>query len=127
MSNRMKTHLVALYGCALFTIFPIVMFGCPSTPPAPPIEPADVTTATVVEDAAPDVVDIANKATDFCPAACANLIKLGCPEGLEDAGQGCTSVCEHTQSSKLFNMKASCLAAAKTKTEVKACGSVTCQ
>lgn len=61
-----------------------------------------------------------------CAAACANLVRLGCPEGHPSGGRTCLEVCNHTQSTHLTDLHTACLAAAKSVTEVKACKSVTC-
>ena len=52
--------------------------------------------------------------------------KLGCPEGTPDGGQSCVEVCRHTQATHLTDLHPSCLAAAKSKEQARACGSVKC-
>lgn len=78
---------------------------CPAKPsPAP------------VGDAAPDA--------GSCAIACSNLASLGCQEGVAD---NCTSTCEHVETTRLTELHPSCLAAAKTKAEARACSkSVAC-
>ena len=61
--------------------------------------------------------------TGSCSDACANLAKLGCAEGTTGS---CVATCEHTQSSRVTDLKPGCLLAAKTKADARACGSVTC-
>jgi hypothetical protein len=63
----------------------------------------------------------------MCAKACANLATLGCPEARRvDGGQTCYAVCVHTEETHKFDLKPTCLAAAKTVAEAKACGSVRC-
>ena len=85
----------------------------------------DVHDAGAIDPAAPDSATPSAGGTD-CAAACANLVKLGCPEGHPKAGKSCLDVCNHTQSTHLTDLHTACLAAAKSVPEVKACKSVTC-
>lgn len=130
-----RSRIILAFSLVLFFAAPVVaLSGCPKPQPAQDsgdvVVNGDVVTVTVtVDDAGAislvDASDAAKKKGEAaCVAACANLRKLGCPAGSEDAGQGCTSVCIHTVDSKLFNMNAPCLAAAKTVKEARACGTI---
>lgn len=55
-------------------------------------------------------------------AACANLAKLGCPEG----GASCVATIQHASSVGVTDLKPACLAAAMSQAAARACGSVTC-
>ena len=55
-----------------------------------------------------------------CAAACSRLLELGCPEG-EGA---CAATC--SRASELRSLPLACWAAAKTKADAKACGSLRC-
>ena len=68
-----------------------------------------------VGDAAPDGCS--------CALACSNLASLGCQEGV---AANCTATCQHVESSRLTELHPTCLSAAKTKAEARACGSVAC-
>jgi hypothetical protein len=61
--------------------------------------------------------------TSLYGEACANLNALGCPEG---AKANCAAVMQTAQEAHLTDLRPSCLAAAKTQDEARACGSVTC-
>jgi len=82
---------------------PVVIVDA-TTPPPPPQEAAP----------APDPTG--------CAAACANIAKLGCPEG----NTSCVSACAHTQDSGVTDLKPACLAAAKTVADLQKCGTVKC-
>jgi hypothetical protein len=55
-------------------------------------------------------------------AACANLAKLGCPEG----GTSCVATIQHASSAGVTDLKPACLAAATSQDAARACGTVTC-
>lgn len=54
-----------------------------------------------------------------CPAACAAMAAVQCPEG---AASNCVEVCVHATASALTPLKTDCLSAAKSQAEVRACG-----
>ena len=56
-----------------------------------------------------------------CAAACANLARLQCKEGLDPT---CAVVCEHA--SMMTNFHAGCLASATSKVDARLCESVDC-
>lgn len=56
-----------------------------------------------------------------CYAACVNLAVLGCSEGLTPT---CATTCVAAQG--ITNLKTACLAAAKSASAARACGSVRC-
>ena len=81
----------------------------PSPPaPVPPAPPAPV-------DAAPGPSPQSD-----CARACANLVRLGCPEG-STQGAGCTATCTKAQAEQLTDFKPACLAAAADVTALRAC------
>jgi hypothetical protein len=55
-------------------------------------------------------------------AACANLARIGCPEGLDP-----TCAATIRRASRVLDVRAPCLAIATTPEAARACGSVTCQ
>lgn len=78
------------------------LFACPPAPLPPP----------TLDAAAPTT----------CAAACANLHRLGCPEGAPT----CEAVCAHVESEALTDLYLGCLAGATNKAEARACNSVVC-
>jgi hypothetical protein len=58
-----------------------------------------------------------------CQTACANLDRLGCPEGKDPL---CASTCVKVQSQGLTDVHPECLAAAASPEAARACGTVTC-
>ncbi len=93
----------------------IVVAGLACIHPTPPIP--------VVPDQ-PDAAVEPDAPVSACASACANLGRLGCPEGLEG---NCTTVCERAQATKLTDLKPECLAGAGTPGEARACGTVRCR
>ena len=62
-----------------------------------------------------------------CTEACDTLAYLNCPEAEQrDGGDTCRSVCMTAELGK-FGLKPACVAAAKSVTEVRACGTVRCR
>jgi hypothetical protein len=62
-----------------------------------------------------------------CPAACASLRDLGCPEGQPSAaGTSCEDICARTESSGMFDLHPACVAGARSVADARACG-VRCQ
>ena len=59
---------------------------------------------------------------DAIARACQNLATLGCAEG----NASCVTTMQHAQSTGITDLKPACLAAAKSKADVRACGSVAC-
>jgi|GEM_PF-2371693 hypothetical protein len=59
-----------------------------------------------------------------CPAACANLNRLGCPEA--SSVDACTTMCTKTQDAGITDLKPAQLAAAQTVADVQAVGTVAC-
>lgn len=58
-----------------------------------------------------------------CAVACQNLAELDCKEGL---APNCSSVCEKAQAGRITDLHPACLSIAHTKTEARACKSVSC-
>ncbi len=113
---------LAVAGLALLLLAP----ACPPAP-VPPTADAD---AEVAQDDASAVNPDAQPqppppppVQDACSAFCAILTQLGCSEG---AQANCASTCRHVIDSGLTDLKISCVSAAKTVAQVKACGSVKC-
>jgi len=57
-------------------------------------------------------------------SACATLAAIGCQEGLK---ANCASKMREAQEARMTEMHVSCLDAATTKAQARACGSVRCQ
>jgi hypothetical protein len=62
------------------------------------------------------------KSVATCQLACNNVALFKCPE----AGE-CLATCLKATAAKLVDLKVGCLAGAKTKVVLQACGSVTCR
>lgn len=63
----------------------------------------------------------------LCVKVCTNLARLHCPEAVTpDGGKPCVEVCQHSEAIGL-TLKPSCVAAAKTLDELRACGTVRCK
>lgn len=111
----MKKNLALL---SAFLALPTLLLACPPSP------------ATVVDagdgSAPPPTATVVDSTS--CAPACANLTKLGCPEGNPPAGVGaaCITTCQKAQAGG-FDMKPACLAAATSVAAVQACGSVACK
>lgn len=92
-----------------FAILFVVLAGCP---PAPiPLPPTDA-------DAALGTTDPTG-----CAAACRNLARLGCAEGLRE---NCTPTCQHAQAGGLTDLRPGCLASASDRDAAHRCGTVAC-
>lgn len=87
-------------------MFCLAWSACPQ--PLPPVPPVPA------PDAAPSIYQ----------ASCANLAKLGCPEGL---AANCAAVFEQAQTARMADLKPACLTAATTQAAARGCGSVRCQ
>ena len=112
------------------TILTLGMLVLSSCPPAPnPPAPQDGGSAVVdaggadaslpASDAAPAPADAAPAPLTACGKACVNLAALGCSEG---SAANCASTCDKAQSARLTDMHPDCLAAAKDKAAIRACG-----
>ena len=73
----------------------------------------------------PDAADVGmqvDASSDVCVQACLALRTVPCREGFSvDGGQSCEQVCQHTMGG-VFDIHPECLAKAKTKADVIACG-----
>lgn len=108
--TRTMTSGIAQISLVLFAS--TMLLGSHCTPaPTPP------TSANVAD---------AGASNDPCTQACANLVAIGRPEGSSDGGASCVATCQHTQATKVTDLKPSCLAGAKSKADARACGSVAC-
>jgi len=100
-----KTHVaVVLVEFVVFLLLTVItvmlsVSSCSSGPSAIPVTAATIT------------------------AACANLAKLGCPEG----GSSCAATIEHVSSVGVTDLKPACLATATSQEDARACGTVTCE
>lgn len=125
----MSLHGLRLFSSVMLTTllffgFALALSACPQAPLTPLGDAdADVVVTTVAEAG---VVDSAPVASDQCAQACANLRKLGCPEGSSvDGGDSCERVCGVTYVG-VFNIKPACVASASSVAGVRACGTVRC-
>lgn len=101
--QNMLLGLILLAGITVGSACPTPM---PPVPPGPtPIQP----------DAAPGTA---------AEATCANLQRLGCPEGLRP---DCVVVVQKTIDLRTTDLKLDCLIAAETIAAVQACGTVECR
>lgn len=99
-----------------YTLHVLALVACTPEPKPPTVE-VDASTVVVV-DAAPSA----------CASACANLRRLGCPEGeTADGGKSCVDLCDQLQASGKFDMKPACVAAAQTREELAACKTARCK
>ena len=57
-----------------------------------------------------------------CADACGALSRFGCPEA-----SGCLNACQKAKAARLTNLELDCLAGARTKAALRACGSVACR
>ena len=108
----------------------LLLVSCLPTPVTPtPVEPSDGGQDATVNDIK-DVSDLDSGTTEEpdgakspCAKACANLDRLGCVEG---KNTNCYSVCVQVQTTNLIKLDPVCIGNAKTITEVKVCGGVSC-
>ena len=89
-----------------------VLTGCPASCPGPAPTPAS--DAGAMTDAGPK---------DWCPEACANVLALGCSEVLPG---NCVAVCRDALAARITPLNPECMAKAKSRAEVRGCGSVRC-
>lgn len=88
-------------GALSITMCTLVAFcGCATITPVPPAPPPEI-----------------------YATACANLAKLGCPEGVDEA---CAATMQKAQEARLVDLKPACLAGAASVEAARSCGSVTC-
>ena len=74
------------------------------------------------QDAGDASVDL-DGAAPMAVRACANLVRIGCIEGLNDS---CVTTIERVQNARITDLHPACLADAMNKAEARACGSVQC-
>jgi hypothetical protein len=98
----------ALLGIALAAACPQPF---PPTPPGP---------GPAIPDGGPATDAVVEKVAQ---AACANLARRGCPEGLRD---NCEVVVQKAIDTQVANLRLECLIGAKTQEAVRACGTVSC-
>lgn len=107
----------------------LFLTGCLPTPVTPTPESSDGgpdATVNEVKDASEvdsGTTEEPDGAKSPCAKACSNLDKLGCSEG---KNKNCYSVCVQVQTTNLIVLDPVCIGNAKTITEVKACGGVSC-
>lgn len=113
--------------------------ACHPTPTATPVATDIVEVAT---DAGPARVELATTtdggvepfdvgdgyAVPACANACAMLQRLGCPEGVGRPGEdSCYVVCKRAETTRgRIDLKPSCVSAARTKDDVRSCGTYRC-
>lgn len=102
--------------------------GCP-LPPEPP--QGDVTDGGYppgpLDSADTEDPPVELATFPICAKACAALKRLGCPEAERpDGGSTCYAVCAKAEKSGKFGLRPNCVAASKTITDVKACGTIRC-
>lgn len=93
------------------TVLLLLGIACPS-PPLPPVPPGPGPTPTLVD------------AGTIAEAACANLARLQCPEGLR---ADCVPVVQKTIVLRTTDLKLGCIIEAQTVAAVQTCGSVSCK
>jgi hypothetical protein len=91
----------------ILTAFALAIWACPPSP-APPDSGGDA--------APPPAPDAGATA---CNIACAQMALAGCPEGLDPS---CAKTCQHVVDTTLTTLPLDCLARARTKDDVHACG-----
>lgn len=70
----------------------------------------------------------ASVAEPTCETSCANLRKIGCPEGRPSKrGTSCEGICERMLRTKASNPHVECVSRATDVESVRACGSVDCE
>lgn len=106
MLQKMHNAIASLIGLA----FLLGGIACPSPQPLPPVPPGPP----------PATAD----AGSIVEAACANLARLQCPEGLR---LDCVTVAQKAVDLRTTDLKLGCLVGAQTVDEVRACGSVSCK
>jgi hypothetical protein len=101
----------------LFGVILLFLASCPQPlPPAPPGPgPAPVVPDGGMADAVVETV---------AQAACVNLARLGCPEGLR---VNCASVVQKAIDTQITNLRVDCIVGAQTAEAVRACGTVSCR
>lgn len=111
MLQKMQNALASLLGLA----FLIGAMACPSPQPLPPVPPGPLpATADAGADAPGSIAE----------AACANLARLQCPEGLR---LDCVVVLQKAITTRIADLKPECLSTAATIEAVRACGTVSCK
>lgn len=94
-------------------VLAINLIACPPVKPIAPTPPP-VHVDPVFDDSEDDPA--------YCGPMCSRLAAMGCPEGSENIGDGCTIVCQNVQSSKLANLRPQCVSLAANRAAVRACG-----
>jgi hypothetical protein len=106
---------------AFLAVAVLAMQGCPPSP-TPPAPDASDAAPPPVADAAPAPIPSVDASTPSTQA-CVNIARLGCAEG---AISNCAATLDHVDATKITKIDIACLAAAKTKAAVRACGSIAC-
>lgn len=98
-----------------FVFLTALLGACAASEPVRPMPPPEYQTI----DASVHSVD---------ELACANLLRLGCPEGSPSAkGDPCVVVIQRSRAELLLDFKPKCLAEAGNVSAVRECGTVRCK
>ncbi len=113
MLQKIQNALASFIGLA----FLLGGLACPGPQPLPPIPPGP---PPATADAGADVPAPGTAAE----AACANLARLQCPEGLR---LDCVVVVQKAMETRITDLNVGCLIEAQTVAAVRVCGSVRCK
>lgn len=117
--SRMK--LLTFFSILLVAFLP----ACPKEAENPTVTVSDAGTDSDAEP--PDGPAGTYKVPD-CQKACIKLGEIGCPEAIRKAGEdSCYVVCKRAQESGKFDFKPACIAKARDKSSVLACGTYRCK
>jgi hypothetical protein len=99
----------------LLVVVLLALASCPQPLPPTPPGPGPAVLDGGASDAPVETV---------AQATCANLARLGCPEGLK---ANCASVVQKAIDTQVTNLRGDCLVGAQTVEAVRACGTVSCR
>lgn len=103
-------------------VLAILLLSCAAVQPAP--QPQG-TCPQVILPIPSEPVSLVRTPANDCQCMCANLQKLGCCEG--DNQAECVDVCDRALQSGKFDLKLTCVSEATSKTQVRKCGTVQCK
>lgn len=109
-------------------LLPAFVFGgCPRPSPVPPSPDASDAGNTTPDPGPDEDPEALLDAGAVCPAACARLRRLGCPEGAPaPGGDSCVGTCINARAKHTVDLRPECIAKARTKSEAIKCGTVDC-
>lgn len=113
----------------LISILTISVVACiPSKFPEPSTTDDAGVDAGVIVDASDDAPEtLVSVGVSKCTKACKTLSDLGCPESKIPPPGDCVSTCIHMQNTRGMDMRPECVAASKSVSEVRKCGTVRCE